>query len=112
MVLGDLALGYLDLPPTKPDFGSYLTDVIVVPSGTFNVKLSAAEDSKGQIFVIYRRADDAESVEQAPWAWDYLDPLGEETRDLPGGFYQFRVLCLRQAAERGWSGFAVVRSLP
>jgi hypothetical protein len=115
LLAADLTFGMAENQPPAlgvPLFGTHTTAIMPLDHERFSVHLEAPKTSKGSIFVMYRYADEVAAVEQAPWAWDFLDPFGAEVRDRKDRFYQFKVLTTQEAGERGFARFTIEEQGP
>jgi hypothetical protein len=108
LVIGDVALSEVQLQNVPTGYGSYTTGPVQVSFERFSVGLDAPVESRGQIFVLYRAAATLAALEDAPWAWDFLDPFGNDERNAKSKFLQFKVLTTQAAGERGWKNFRVI----
>src|SRR5262249_19036333 len=107
LVLAEIYLG-LGKPSVAvvPDFGSHLTGIYEMNSPEFGTAVTAA-GSKNQIPRMYRSPDRREEVENQPWAFDFVDPLSQDSRAFVARYCQFRILSSGKAARRGWRNLRV-----
>src|SRR5262249_47553216 len=102
LVIAGLALSIGDPREAPQTYGSFVTSPVALDAEKFGLRIDAPGASAGEAFVIYRHAPSAEKIQDAPWAWDYFDPLGGETRRVTDKYYQFNILTTAEAGQRGW----------
>lgn len=109
LVISGLALGKMDWQDrAAPASCNYTTPAIRLATTSFRVAIDAPAESAKEMFVIYRRADDSGALQSSPWQWDAINPFQPHEIAATDGVYQFRVLCTREAGQRGWKGLTVL----